>query len=69
MPAERTSFGALADITVTTSYRGTTLVLRSTGKTKPRDSQLAFSSSSNYIMVKGRKVNPQLSHPAGPGPY
>jgi hypothetical protein len=25
MPAERTSFGALADITVTTSYRATTL--------------------------------------------
>jgi hypothetical protein len=25
MPAERTSFGALADITVTTSYRGRTL--------------------------------------------
>jgi hypothetical protein len=25
MPAERTSFGALADITVTTSYRGNTL--------------------------------------------
>jgi hypothetical protein len=26
MPAERTSFGALADITVTTSYRGPSLI-------------------------------------------
>jgi hypothetical protein len=27
MPAERTSFGALADITVTTSYRGPSLLI------------------------------------------
>jgi len=51
MPAKRTSFGALADITVTTSYRGRTLVFRQTLVVKIKKTPI--------ILMPKKNLNPR----------